>query len=761
MDYIDDFISDMFAHNCAPANKSDIKADDTWRDYQIEGDPSSKKKGYYTLKIDGDYVSGAYGDRRCGEVIQYRGKPSREFTDEERREYARKREKDAKLKKKEKEHQNALAAEKSRERWVNARYTQEHSYLVKKKISGISTRVDSRGLLLIPMYDSQGIMWGVQSIDDSGSKLFPFGVAKKEKFMLISDESTNFDVIAIAEGYATAASVHEATGYACVVAFDSGNLPCVANIIQKKYPGSNIIIAADNDKSLTGQKSAQKASDMIKCSWVCPEDIGSDWSDVFLDPEKGKDYIKKVFKYSVGQPADRAAHTAHYLQCDIVTDTQYCSPPSYLTEELPPIEAYELDVQERISLYAGKDFLDQDWKEKLVYKEDGKLNPSSKNNVELILNNSPKFRSMFCYDEFAHEKIVVQCPPWELPERFTPRPLQDEDITWISLELEKMGLKPKIQDVSRILTAVIMRKSRNPAREYFNNLVWDRKQRLNTWLAYYAGAESDDPEYLAAVGTKWLTAAVKRVFHPGCKFDHVLIFEGKQGLGKSTLLRELATIAGRSYFDDTIKVSDLGQPATTPKLQGVLIIELAELTGLRKADMSNLKQQITIQSDRLVPKYANEARLFPRKFIMAGSINPVAGYLDDPTGLRRFWPVKTGSSVDIEAMKNDKEQLWAEAVYRYNEGIDLFLDKEMEDKLAHVHQSRKVVEPWFVDLEYLSNGKQFVSSQDIWQTLGFEKSKRNSKEASVIAKIMTELGFEYSRPMINGCRQYGWTRTKE
>jgi predicted P-loop ATPase len=349
-------------------------------------------------------------------------------------------------------------------------------------------------------------------------------------------------------------------------------------------------------------------------------------------------------------------------------------------------DLYTLDVQD--DPITWNDVVNGDGEDKLIFSKNGELSPTSMVNVDLMIRYHPEFKDLFCYDEFAHLKTIVSCPPWEDPKRFQVREISDEDYTRLTIELEKKGLKPTITTIKKILDSSVRKKTRHPAREYFGKLEWDGTPRLDTWLTYYCGAEYDDPDYLKFVGRKWMTAIVARIFRAGTPWHHMPIFEGDQGARKSSMLEELSTIHGKAYFEDGINVSDLGNDKIVPKLQGVLIVEMAEMSGLNRKDVNELKQAITSSNDRIIRKYANEPTSYPRQFVFAGTINPTDGYLDDPTGARRFWPVRVGKVIDIDALARDKEQLFAEAVHCFKNGEKLYLNAE-EEKLAKIAQDER------------------------------------------------------------------------
>lgn len=809
-DFIKQFVDHMRSVDCAPASVDGIIADDKRHYYQLEGDKRGVKKGVYCLLEDERGAVGWCKNYREGISHGWSSKVKREWSPEDKVAW-KKRVAD----KKAMDDAEGLilrqaAAVKAAAIMKTCTPATAHPYLTRKGINGLGSyncpsvklrddMPEIKNALIVPAY-KDGKLSSVQIICDDGGKWFlpdgdmagAYGVIKGG-----ADMST----IYICEGFATGASVHEAAKKPVVVAFNAGNIKAVAVAIRAKYPEAQIVIAADNDKWRFKYPRPSQVKGIERDKVDGDDERWSDWQTSGWLENKGVIEARQAavaiggasvlypeFEDVKTKPTDwNDAHKAYGLdwirirleaisadravgipvpQLDDVVVHPDGSPSineddwhSYLSQ-LPPIESYDDDVRASVELYEAHnkdDDFDANWKEKLHYDDKGNLTSKSLNNISLMLANAPMFKEMFCYDEFAHEKIIVQCPPWEKPEKFKPRPITDEDLTWLCIGLEKIGLTLNMLVVKKILDAVIMKKRRNPAREYFSGLEWDGIPRLDKWLAYYAGAESEPAAYLSAIGTIWMVAAVTRVFHCGHKFDHMLILEGAQGAGKSSLLRELATIYGKEYFDDTIKANELGQTAIVPKLQGVLIIEIAELAGLRKADIETFKQQITIQEDRIVQKYKNEPTRYPRQFVLAGTFNIVQGYMDDPTGNRRLWPCKVGK-IDIEALRADKAQLWAEAVHLYRKGTNLYLDEPMRQVLSEVQESRKIVHPWMPDLEAIARGLLFVSSKEIWDALQIERAKRTVFASNDIAKIMVELGFEYGRAQVGGIRQYGWSR---
>lgn len=235
-------------------------------------------------------------------------------------------------------------------------------------------------------------------------------------------------------------------------------------------------------------------------------------------------------------------------------------------------------------------------------------------------------------------------------------PLQDHDTIDIRLMIEDSGFEPQTNDV---LPAVIRHAHDNaydPVRDYLDALVWDGTPRLDTWLRDYMGAP--DHEILGVFGAKFLIGAVARVYQPGCQMDNMLVFEGKQGAGKTTAV---AALFGRDYMISSI--SDFKSKEASIALQGRWVAEIAELAAVRKTDTTDVKKFITETVDQYRPPYGKGMVDRPRRAVFIATTNEHQ-YLKDSTGNRRFWPVPCGE-VNVAGLADDRDRLWAEAVHRY------------------------------------------------------------------------------------------------
>jgi putative DNA primase/helicase len=225
----------------------------------------------------------------------------------------------------------------------------------------------------------------------------------------------------------------------------------------------------------------------------------------------------------------------------------------------------------------------------------------------------------------------------------------------------------------------------HPILDYLRSLEWDKTPRVDRILIDYFGAA--DNMYTREAIRKMLVGAVARVFDPGVKFDLVLtLVSQEQGTGKSSFLKAL----GQSWFSDTF-ITVQGKEAFE-QLQGAWLIEMAELSGLRKADIEAIKHFISKQEDMFRPAYARTPETYPRQCVFIATTNE-STFLRDPSGNRRFMPVDIHNIklVDNEKLKSflgDKsliDQIWAEAVYLYRKGEALYLSREAE-KIATVQQ---------------------------------------------------------------------------
>lgn len=315
-----------------------------------------------------------------------------------------------------------------------------------------------------------------------------------------------------------------------------------------------------------------------------------------------------------------------------------------------------------------EDYNDE-WKAELEYTKSGKLLCNIAN-IILILENDPALAGHIVHDLFAGMDSAKDGLPWNKnANQWTDT--DDANLrVWLEKHYDITG-KEKIADA---LTAVLTRHSYHPIRDYLNGLTWDGVPRLDRIIIDYMGAE--DSELNRAMSRKHFVAAVARVFNPGCKYDYCLIMSGAEGIGKSTLLR----VMGGKWFNDSI--TTLEGKEGMEQLRRAWVVELGELSSIKRSDVEQVKAHLSKQVDIYRAAYARRVLEHPRQCVFCGTTNE-ALFLKGDTGNRRFWVIPVVAELRkykdwSEAIRRDRDQLWAEAVHYYKQGEPLYLSEELE-----------------------------------------------------------------------------------
>lgn len=306
---------------------------------------------------------------------------------------------------------------------------------------------------------------------------------------------------------------------------------------------------------------------------------------------------------------------------------------------------------------------EEGWQKALELDKQGKVKDTL-TNIAAILRHDPQLKSIV-YNEF---KCMVDVKG-ELPWKQVKPGWGDTDISCAKLYFERVyGIWSPTKFKDALLAVVSAERLYHPIKEYFDTLKWDGTERLDTLLIDYLGAE--DTPYVRAVTRKTLTAAVARVYEPGIKFDSILVLNGPQGIGKSTLF----ALLGKEWYSDSLSISDMKDKTAAEKLQGYWILELGELAGIKKVDVETVKSFVTRTDDKFRQSYGIAVESHPRSCIIVGSTNSEGGFLRDITGNRRFWPVHVSGSGKFHPWElAEVDQIWAEAIERYRAGEELYL----------------------------------------------------------------------------------------
>ena len=333
-------------------------------------------------------------------------------------------------------------------------------------------------------------------------------------------------------------------------------------------------------------------------------------------------------------------------------------------------------AEERIA-QASAEFSDEDWQNGLELDKSGHVK-NTLHNLTIILENDPNLKGVV-FNQLLDGMEIKGEVPWKHPSKFWRDADDAQLISYVDTHYGTFSARN--YDIA--VTKVADDRAYHPIREFIESLPeWDKVPRVDTLLMDYLGA--GDTAYVRAVTRKTLCAAISRVLRPGCKFDSMLVLNGPQGVGKSTLIAKLAG----EWFSDSLNLGDTKDKTAAEKLQGYWILEIGELAGLKKAEVETLRSFLSRQNDIYRAAFGKRATPHLRQCVFFGTTNAESGYLRDTTGNRRFWPVKTPGSGKKQSWNLTHEeilQIWAEALVYVRQGEKLYLSAEM-DALAKDEQ---------------------------------------------------------------------------
>jgi putative DNA primase/helicase len=411
------------------------------------------------------------------------------------------------------------------------------------------------------------------------------------------------------------------------------------------------------------------------------------------------------------------------------------------------------------------------WREKLLWKHDAKGNATAlqnhHSNVTEILTNDERWVGCISLNEFSQIAEFVKQPPHEPSTGvWLPRAVNDPDITfitnWIAHQYRIMA-HPEM--VGNCVTATASRNRHHPVRKYLEGLEWDGIERLSSWLEDFCGARAtgSSANYIRNVGRAWMISAVARIYRPGCKADHVLILEGPQGILKSTVFKTLAD----PWFTD--QVASLDSKDSSLGVHGMWVIELAELDAMSRHEVGKVKAFLTVVTDRIRPPYGHNVMQYDRQCVFGGTVNHT-DYLRDETGNRRFWPVRCATSkINIPALAEARDQLWAEAVAAYRAGEIWWLEDETAAR--EEQDDRMQVDVWEEPISaYLAQvaagvgpvmrERPYVTLPDVLKALQIPVERQGLAESRRAVAVLKRLGW-LRRQVRNGNGVREWRYMKE
>lgn len=393
------------------------------------------------------------------------------------------------------------------------------------------------------------------------------------------------------------------------------------------------------------------------------------------------------------------------------------------------------------------DAIGASWRDRLQTNAQGRPDGSALN-IALALEDAPELAGIIGHDELEQQTILTRRPPWDRGQ-FTERPWTDADDTELLLWLQQAGLPVRaVATVADTARMVARRHSFDPLADWLNGLEWDGSERLSTWLAVYMGAE--DSALNRAIARAFLISAVARGLEPGAQVDHVLCLESPQGAGKTETVRAL----GGRWTQENLP--DMHSKDGIAALAGAWFVELSELAAMSRSEAEAVKSFISRRVDRYRPAYGRHVVEQPRRCVFIATTNEDQ-YLRDRTGNRRFWPVRCGQ-INLDALKRDREQLFAEAVQAFHSGEAWHLTDRALIHAAQAEQLQRVEhDPWMADIAVFMTNRSTVTTSDLLQMLDVPRGKAAAAQAKRVAGLMRELGYTGREDQTGGEREIVWS----
>ncbi|MFJ2331841.1 VapE domain-containing protein [Pseudomonas helleri] len=685
-------------------------------------DKGKEKNGWYVIhehrtEKNEVLIFGSFGDWRSGDNNKIKVKAGR--MSQEERDVMRARQEEGKRRAAEIA-ANAARRAANRASGLFKRMPEKgrSAYLDRKQIVGMGVRYAPRsGALLVPMSNARDQIVGLQVIypekqPDTGrdKSYWPYGMSKEGAFHLIGPHPEPGEPVLVCEGYATGVSLHMATSLTVAIAFDAGNLLPVSKLMRERFPGCPLIICRDDD-------------------WKTKRPSGDPWN-----------------------PGEEKATNAALIVGGQVVAPVFSAEREIKWTDFNDLHCAEgLDAVRRQVLSVVRPPAAGGWKDQFARTENGSL-IAHMQNVELILGNDERWAGVISFSAFSSKIVKLRTPPYG---GGTGDWGDIDDIRVMKWLAQQYNLRVKASSVIEAVSVVAHDNSFHPVRNYLNKLEWDRVPRLDTWLNKVMGVTQSG--YSAKVGKRWMISAVARVMRPGCKADSVMILEGGQGEGKSTAM----SILGGDWFMDTPFA--LGDKDGFQAIRGKWIIELGELDSFNKAESTKAKQFFSASTDTYRESYGRRTNDVPRQCVFVGTTNQDE-YLKDATGNRRYWPVAC-TKVDLEQLREIRDQLWAEAMFCYEAGEIWWVNRDETAMFSEAQDERFVVDEWegpiLTWLEESQIGETTSGSEVLASALKLDFGHWGKPEQMRVGAIMHRLGWRRVRlPALAKSGQRPWAYKK-
>ena len=691
LDAVQEFRAIMIAHGLIPPE--DIAADGKLHRCGIEGKPKSKD-GTYLIFEDG--LGGGFQNWINGDWQDWHVNGIHAWTEEEKSTHQAHVEAVKKQREAEERKRRTEAREQSAQIWEAAPPCEEHAYLTRKGVQSHNTRLATDGYhagsLIIPIRDAKGVLHSLQFIGADGGKLFlPGGAVQGHYFTIGKPDPT----ICICEGFATGATIHEATGHGVVIAFNAGNLAAVGKAIRAKYPETTIIFCADDDFSRDDNPGKTKATEAAQ--------------------QVGGRLVLPVFG------SDRAKGQTDFND---MAQAQGIQAVRLLIESVA-VETSPLDG--------------------ILHRRKGKAIKSA-GNLAKILRLHKQWQGHLALNEMSQEIM------------FKDKTVDDTFIDYVQEQIEDAWkLTFGREEVASKILAQATANKVHPVRRMLLDLPgWDQQERIRRVAAEILG----EPKPLAfQYILRSMVGAVRRVFQPGCKMDTLPVLVGPQGSYKSTFWKILY---GAEWFSDS--PIDLDSKDGMMNIHRRWCTELPEIDHLTSTKSAERMKAFTSSSEDIFrPPFSRSVNVFPRSCVLVGTANR-EGFLVDPTGSRRYWPILVHGEIRLDLLHEWRDQLWAEALNAYYSGVEHWLPRGMETLRQEDASRFEAEEPWSAEIDEVV-GKLSIAGQsasdgypisDLLIALGVPVVQRTRSASMKLAEILKAKGWTKEQHMLNGKKAMRW-----
>jgi len=497
--------------------------------------------------------------------------------------------------------------------------------------------------LLIPIHEKGGKIVSLQAyfFEDQefyGDRAYLKYGQKQGGYCLIGDPSKG--TIAIVEGYATGCSVHEATGWAVVIAFDSGNLKGVAEITRQDFPQAEIIIAGDHDKpnpktgKRAGNDAAKAAGQAVNGRVILPDVEGMDWNDVHQ-----RDGLEAVQSALMAHKLPKPANDNRPIEFDEYT------PFIHVTGNGKPKGTIE-NLEELLNRMGAVVRYN-------VIKKD----------IEILIPGHSSSRDNRLVSALA--QIISHC--------------------------NRVGMPTG--DITGSLTTIADQNRYNPVLTWVNSTPWDGVKRWDEFCKTVTPKQvkllADGTPLHSALIKRWMVSAIAAASRDGTSLHGVLVLQGDQGLGKTSWLKSLAP-ESLNVVKDGLSLNPDNKDSVK-KVISYWLVELGEVNGtLKKSDQESLKAFLTKDSDEIRLPYGRAESDFGRRTAFFGSVNNKT-FLKDDTGSRRWWVIEC-DQVNYQHTF-DMQQVWAEVLASFESGMQWHLTDDEFNALNSSNEDFQVIDP--------------------------------------------------------------------